>query len=63
MKTIYTTVSVRYSDLQEGKYYLHSDLGIVRLGDKPNICVSAEDGENYMVKLDNLFEIKNNLSK
>jgi hypothetical protein len=51
----------RYEDLQEGKYYLHSDLGIVRLDDKPNICVTTEDGESYLVKLDSLSEIKNNL--
>jgi hypothetical protein len=54
MKTTYNT---KYSDLQEGKYYLHSELGVVCLSDKPNICVTAKDGESYLVKLDSLSKI------
>jgi hypothetical protein len=57
METTYNTKLIRYSDLQEGKYYLHSEFGIVRLDDKPNICVTAKDGESYLVKLDSLSKI------
>lgn len=47
--------NVSFDKLKENRIYIHSQLGIVRLIDKNNLCVEDNKKSFHLIKLTNLF--------